>query len=116
MKIYDDDFVAHKLTGSELTQLRGALSHAQSKKPSITLYDLNEKSDSLSFVITKYLGNKYNIPLLFGRPIVKKISAESVDYYQYRTKLIQEKFARDIPPLDELKNRTRGTRWIINRK
>lgn len=114
IKTNDDDIMmGRKLTGSELVKLRAFLSHAQNKKLPISLTDLNDNIDSLAFIITRHIENKYNIPS-FGRSIIKYGSVAIVDYYKYHTKQIHEKFALDIPPIDELKSHTPGTRWIIN--
>lgn len=109
----DDIMIGRKLAGSELVKLRAFLSHAQNKKLPISLSDLNDNIDSLSFIITKQIENKYNIPS-YGRSMIKYGSVAIVDYYKYHTLQIQNKFALDIPPLDELKNHKKGTRWVKN--
>jgi hypothetical protein len=108
----DDVIIGRKLTGNELVKLRAFLSHAQDKKLPISSSELNENIDSLSFILTRHIENKYNIPSL-GRSMIKYGSVASVDYYQYRTTKIQEEFALDIPPLREITNHTQGTRWIM---
>jgi hypothetical protein len=114
-KAGDKEFMLGKeLSGSKLAKLRASFSHAQNKKLDISLSELNENIDSLSFLITRYIENKYGIPS-FGRPIIEHGSAESVDYYRYRTNQVDEKFALDIPPLDDLKRRSANSRWIFEK-
>jgi len=110
---YDDDIVGNKLAGSELTRLRASLSHAQNIKMPKGFSNLIDVIDSLDFLIAPHIAKKYRIYSI-GTSITKYGSFESVDYFKYRTTHVQERFALDIPPLNELKTRTPGTRWIIN--
>jgi len=116
---FDDILPSNYLSADNLVKLRATLSHAHTAKsfkslnkllsPHRNLLDINHH---LSLLIRWHLEKKHNIQWP-GGSVIKYGSVATIDG-KYRTKQFEQKFALDIPALDELKNHTPGTRWIIN--
>jgi hypothetical protein len=110
---YSKKFAARNLDAKELAKIRAKLSHPVStgkNKYALAINDLHEINSSLSLLIRWYLEEQYGI---WPGDSVVEYGVEASIEKRFKTEYPLEKFALDIPPLEDFKNNRRNTRWII---
>ena len=104
--------VPNRLNADILVKLRAALSHARHGRWPKSAPDLTDTVHHLSLFLRWYLEKKYEIDWP-GSSVIKYGSVATIER-EYRTDFPQDKFALDIPPVDELKNHREDSRWIYS--
>jgi len=107
---YSNKFGATIFTAKELSDRRSKLSHVARKTKKKRKFETSDYNHHLSLLIRWFLEEKYGIwP---GSSVVKS-GVVAGDERKFKTNDPAQKFALDIPPLQELKNYNKNTRWII---
>ncbi|HBC47091.1 MAG TPA: hypothetical protein DEO84_12265 [candidate division Zixibacteria bacterium] len=98
---------------AELRQLRGKLSHPPNKRGIVNNRDLTENIKVLSRLIRCHLETKYGLD--YTAYAVAKPWGTLMDFNaKFNTEKKEERFALDIPPLQEYIDRVTSSRWILN--
>ncbi len=107
-------FGVRNLSAKNLAKIRGKLSHIDfksSKKNKFAINEINDVNHDLSLLIRWYIEEQYEISWP-GSSVNKSGTVAAIDK-QFITEHPNQKFALDIPPLEDFSNNRQNTRWII---